>query len=283
MEALLAALLHPLPLGRTRNAALFHGAAAPAVQLNGSLFFDPSATLSSTIRALTVIRQVLRQGGHVLVVNPNPTMRPLIREAAHLCLNSNVWFWYQDWSPGILSDPKRKISEVLKPNRCQPNRRLMAARGLTLRNPLCPTPPPAAPPGLVGADREALVASFRNAGWHADRRRRDSRHALTALLAARSAEARLLPAGTPSYKMLGRSEQLSLVVALDLSYGGEVVREAYERNIPSVGLLNGHSDASRVSYPVYGSEAHAGFQHFFLDWLLRLVNVRPEALASREP
>ncbi len=88
--------------------------------------------------------------------------------------------------------------------------------------------------------------------------------------AAAVAGARLPLPGPPS---TSDSRELSLVVALDLSYGGDAVREAYERNVPTVSLLNAHSDTSLVTYPVYASEAHAGYQHFFLDWLLRVVNV----------
>lgn len=74
MESLMRAIVHPLPLGRVRNGALLAqalGTGAPVVQLeNGpggrdaALFFDPAATLSSTMRALHVIRQV---GGRACV------------------------------------------------------------------------------------------------------------------------------------------------------------------------------------------------------------------------
>ncbi|GFR51526.1 hypothetical protein Agub_g13942 [Astrephomene gubernaculifera] len=293
MESLMRVIVHPLPLGRVRNPALFSGAAAPVVQLgNESLFFDPTATLSSTMRALYVIRQVLRSDGHVLIVNPNPAMRPLMREAAHLCLNRNVWFWSRDWQSGILSDRKRGVSSVLIPDHCQPNRRLMAKRGLELRNPLCPpgyvaAQRAAAAPTLGGADMQRLLQLARGGrSKELVAKGKESKHVLASLMAARTAEARLLPDGSPptAGQRGGKTTQLALVVSLDLSYGGEAVREAYERNIPTVSLLNGHSDASCVTFPVYASESHAGYQHFFLEWLLRVVNMprSPAAAAARE-
>ncbi|GLC34102.1 hypothetical protein PLESTB_000837600 [Pleodorina starrii] len=286
MESLLRVLLHPVPLGRKFNPALFSGAAAPVVQLGReALFFDPASTLSSTMRALHVIRSVLRSDGHVLIVNPNPAMRPLLREASYLCLNRNVWFWSRDWVPGALSDTSRAMSAVLDPHYCQPNRRLMAARGLALRNPLCPPgslewnrlhPAPKLSEEDVRkleAGRKALARQRRER-----ERAREHRQALEGLAAARAREAKLLPAGVqPTVGRGGHADRLALVVALDLSFGGEAVREAAERKIPTVSLLNGHSDTAAVTYPVYASESHAGFQHFFLEWLLRVVNLPPPA------
>ncbi|EFJ53016.1 hypothetical protein VOLCADRAFT_102635 [Volvox carteri f. nagariensis] len=292
MDSLLRVLLHPLPLGRKLNPALFSGAAAPVVQLGReALFFDPSYTLSSTMRAFHVIQRILRDDGHVLVVNPNPAMRPLMREAAHLCLNRNVWFWYRDWQPGALADTNRSMATVLDPHYCQPNRRLMATRGLALRNPLCPpgsleynTRHPA--PRLSDADMKQLEAGRKALSrQRRDRERaRDHKQVVEALTAARAREAKLLPAGVqPAVGRGGHSERLALVVALDLSYGGDAVREATERKIPTVSLLNGHSDTSHVTFPVYASESHAGFQHFFLEWLLRVVNLPAPTGQRKEP
>ncbi|GIL45167.1 hypothetical protein Vafri_2494 [Volvox africanus] len=282
MESLMRILLHPLPLGRKVNPSLFSGAAAPVVQLgHEALFFDPSHTLSSTMRALHVIQRVLHDDGHVLVVNPNPAMRPLLREAAHLCLNRNVWFWYRDWQPSLLADTNRSMAAVLDPHHCQPNRRLMSAQGLALRNPLCPPGSlehnlrhPA--PKLNDTDMKQLEAGRKaTSRQRRDRERaRDFKQAVEALTAARAREAKLLPAGVqPAVGRGGHSDRLALMVVLDLSYGGEAVREATERKIPTVSLLNGHSDTSQVTFPVYASESHAGFQHFFLEWLLRVVNL----------
>ncbi|GLI66020.1 hypothetical protein VaNZ11_009724 [Volvox africanus] len=282
MESLMRILLHPLPLGRKVNPSLFSGAAAPVVQLgHEALFFDPSHTLSSTMRALHVIQRVLHDDGHVLVVNPNPAMRPLLREAAHLCLNRNVWFWYRDWQPSLLADTNRSMAAVLDPHHCQPNRRLMSAQGLALRNPLCPPGSlehnlrhPA--PKLNDADMKQLEAGRKaTSRQRRDRERaRDFKQAVEALAAARARQAKLLPAGVqPAVGRGGHADRLALMVALDLSYGGDAVREATERKIPTVSLLNGHSDISHVTFPVYASESHAGFQHFFLEWLLRVVNL----------
>ncbi|GIL78916.1 hypothetical protein Vretifemale_8314 [Volvox reticuliferus] len=282
MESLMRVLLHPLPLGRKINPSLFSGAAAPVVQLgHEALFFDPSHTLTSTMRALHVIQRVLQDDGHVLVVNPNPAMRPLLREAAHLCLNRNVWFWYRDWQPGLLADTNRSMAAVLDPYHCQPNRRLMSVQGLALRNPLCPPGSleynlRQSPPRLNDADMKQLEAGRKaTSRQRRDRERaRDFKQAVEALAAARAREAKLLPAGMqPAVGRGGHSDRLALMVVLDLSYGSDAVREAVERKIPTVSLLNGHSETSHVTFPVYASESHAGFQHFFLEWLLRVVNL----------
>ncbi len=67
MESLLQALLTPVPLGRVRNPSLASGAGAPSVVLEGgplrggrreaALYFDPAATLASSMRALHIVRQ----------------------------------------------------------------------------------------------------------------------------------------------------------------------------------------------------------------------------------
>ncbi len=127
------AIVHPLSLGRVRNPALFES----VLQLDEqAYYFDPGQTLTSTMRALHLVRRVLRGGGHVLVVNPNPSMRPLLRDAAHMCINSNVWFWYHDWEPGALTAPK--LGGTVFSERRQPNKKLLAMAGRSLANPLCP-------------------------------------------------------------------------------------------------------------------------------------------------
>ncbi|PNH11488.1 hypothetical protein TSOC_001679 [Tetrabaena socialis] len=206
-------------------------------------------------------------------------MRPLLREAAHMCLNGHVSWWYDDWAPGVLLDP-RLHGTALSGYKRQPIRRLLAARGLQLGNPLSsaggPTAALRAPaPRLDKASVQQLLGGMKGVGLRPSRRlRAQHQAALSGVMAARSAEARLLlPGSLPGRP--GQRGELALVVCLDLSYGGEAVREAYERNVPSVSLLNGHSDASHVTYPVYAAEAHAGFQHFFLGWLLRVANVQP--------
>ncbi|KAG2447629.1 hypothetical protein HYH02_007547 [Chlamydomonas schloesseri] len=305
MQALMRAIVHPLPLGRVRNGALLAqalGTGAPVVQLEGgpggrdaALFFDPAATLSSTMRALHVIRQVLEKDGHVVVVNSNPRMRPLLREAAHLCLNSNVWFWADDWVPGCLAETDARGGHCpLLSDKAQPNRQVMAEQGLVLRNPLVPdrgnpaTALAGPPPRLAAPDMERLLAGAKNPNgltnsvYMRERvaSRRGCRQALAALTAARTAEARLVLPGSQTGAGRGRFRQPALVVVLDLSYGGEAVREAAARNVPTVALLNGHSDAAAVTFPVYASESHLGYHHFFLEWLLRVVNIDPRVLSS---
>ena len=54
MEALIAALLQPVPLGKVTHGAL----ADISVEVNKTLFIDPAKTLESTMRALYVIKQV---------------------------------------------------------------------------------------------------------------------------------------------------------------------------------------------------------------------------------
>ncbi|KAG2491129.1 hypothetical protein HYH03_010572 [Edaphochlamys debaryana] len=305
MEALLAAIVHPLPVGRVRNPALFAGApgaSAPVVEMGGNpgaLFFDPSATLSSTLRALHVIQHTLRSDGHVLVVNSNPALRPLLKEAARLCINSNVWFWHEDWVPGVLNKNAQGGLRSVLGDAHQPSRALLAKQGLKLSNPLVPTYGPAAlraadpVPRLSAADVAQLTDAVRTGRLSVENanvrelgvQRTKARAALMGLLAARSAEARLRPAGSLNYRGRGvegsGGRELALVVCMDLSYGGEAVQEAYDINVPTVSLLNGHSDASRVTFPVFASEAHAGFQHFFLDWMLRAVNLPPQGAGKR--
>lgn len=54
MDSLMRVLVTPMPLGRVRNQAL-QGA---IMEAHGAAYFDPAKALSSTMRALYVIKQV---------------------------------------------------------------------------------------------------------------------------------------------------------------------------------------------------------------------------------
>lgn len=102
--------------------------------------------------------QVLSDDGHVYVLNSNPLLQPLLREAALCCVNPNMWFMTDVWEPGSLSaaagtasggSPTRKVAtkggvasvatkytSLFRPEH-QPNRQLLAARGIAMVNPHC--------------------------------------------------------------------------------------------------------------------------------------------------
>lgn len=277
MEALMKVLITPMPLGRVRNQAFGDA----VVQLDNSYFFDPARTLSSTMRALHAVQQVLAGDGHVYVVNSNPAMRPLLREAAYLCLNSNVWFWAEPWVPGAISDPV-KSSSLLFSARHQPSRELLGARGAAaLRNPHCGRPPVTSKPSpsLPAADRQWLVSKLAERTSTAEQRdqRRSHKELLRNVVQAEIESARLRLPNAATGRL---SSSLALVLVLDLSYGAEAVREAAGRNIMTASLLNAHSDLSDIHYPIYASEFHPRFQHFFLEWLLRVANLPPTGTAA---
>ena len=77
MEDLLQALVHTVPLtkpgARALNSALIQPEGASQMA-----FLDPEQTLATTMRALQVIKHVLRQNGHVYIINSNKSMQPLL-------------------------------------------------------------------------------------------------------------------------------------------------------------------------------------------------------------
>lgn len=39
-------------------------------------------------------------------------------------------------------------------------------------------------------------------------------------------------------------------------------------------------DLSHITYPIFARDYHPAFQHWFMDWLLRVANVKPEDAAA---
>jgi len=74
--------------------------------------------------------------------------------------------------------------------------------------------------------------------------------------------------------MRGRHAGIQLLVSLDATYNGAAVKEAAQCGIPTAGLVNHHRDLSYLTFPIFARDYHPRFQHFFLDWLLRVANVR---------
>jgi hypothetical protein len=143
------------------------------------------------------VLQVLSRNGHVVVVNSNPAMAPLVREAARLNLNSHVWFWSEPWPAGALGGgpaaataapggetsgdadveggtaarrvPRRADAPCpLMTSRAQPSRTMLLRRGLAMRNPLARADAGGggagrgrAVPHLSGADMQRLMALAR--------------------------------------------------------------------------------------------------------------------------
>lgn len=141
------------PISRS---ARWHPQLSPhLVDAGGQLLADPSAALASALRALHVVRGVLREGGHVYVLGNNALLRPLLREAARACLNPNMWWCEAPWKPGAITNAASH-RRLFRPEH-QPNRRLFLARGLRLVNPHCPAPQ-GPPPRLGWDDKWALHA-----------------------------------------------------------------------------------------------------------------------------
>ena len=126
-----------------------------------SYIYRDRTELSSSIATLSSLTdlpyfQVLQDDGHVYVLNSNPLLQPLLREAALCCVNPNMWFLTEPWVPGSLSTPSSPSSAaptasakaggrrggpvtgqssdsplLFRPEH-QPNRQLLAARGLDM-------------------------------------------------------------------------------------------------------------------------------------------------------
>lgn len=79
----------------------------------------------------------------------------------------------------------------------------------------------------------------------------------------------------PQGSLRGEARHLALMVVLDSTRNTPALREAYQVNIPTIALVNPTRDLSNITYPVLARDFHPGFVHFFLDWLIKVVNVQP--------
>jgi hypothetical protein len=59
--------------------------------------------------------------GHIYVVETNPLLRPLLREAARACINPNMWWMESTWSRGMITNAASHRRLFLPAH--QPNRR----------------------------------------------------------------------------------------------------------------------------------------------------------------
>nr|8A22_Bb Chain Bb, uS2m [Polytomella magna]8APN_Bb Chain Bb, uS2m [Polytomella magna]8APO_Bb Chain Bb, uS2m [Polytomella magna] len=230
ISELMKVLLQPLPLGKVRNSSLND----VVVEVENFWYINPEKTLASLARSLYIIKDVLEQDGHILIVNSNPKLKPLVRESAYCCLNSNVWFYHDEWIPGLLTKPE------LYPTLFNKQR-----------------------PLLDILDKHRLLAKVRGP------KGRESLDILKSVLNAEAESARLPVPNSAT----GALSKLALVICLDPTYNAEVLREAYFKSLLTISLVNSHSDLSSVTYPVYASDTHIGFQHFFLEWILRVSNL----------
>lgn len=157
----------------------------------GPMFFHPSGRSDQFLPHYppSLPAQVLQDDGHVYLINSNPLLTPLLREAALCCVNPNLWFLTEPWAPGSLTDPTSASSPsslaaagkglsrsssssaaaaaplLFRPEH-QPNRQLLAARSLAMVNPHClrsgvlDRPPPR----LHALDKWKLFATRRRGG-----------------------------------------------------------------------------------------------------------------------
>lgn len=49
--------------------------------------------------------------------------------------------------------------------------------------------------------------------------------------------------------------------------------EAGAAGVLTASLLNAHTRTDGITYPIYASEAHPAYAHFFLDWVLKVANL----------
>jgi ribosomal protein S2 len=204
----------------------------------------------------------------VYVVGAHKPHVPLIKAAARSCINPNVWWQRRAWIPGTLAN-YRSHAHLFK-DAHQPNRRLFAAKGLRMVNPLCPSPGPlsAPPPRLSWDDKWLLFKRLRRPGF---------RRLLTDLQHAEDGLHRLRQAGS----LRGVSRDLRLIIFLDTARSQVAVREAYHRHVPTIALVNTVADPEMVTYPILARDSHPGFTRFFLEWLVKVANAAPGA-APRE-
>ncbi|KAF5837985.1 hypothetical protein DUNSADRAFT_3578 [Dunaliella salina] len=248
-------LLQPLPVGSVLNSSL-HDA---VVELEGNYYMDPAKTLESTMRVLHIVKQVLSSDGYVGIVNCNPVFQPLMQEAALHCSNANVFWHWGRWEKGLLS------KGLLINGNKQPFRSLLKSRGMAMVNVHSPKADPLSKPQpSLAALHKWRLLSRRN--WDHEKK---PRTLLREILAAETQAARLPLEGS----LTGKSGRLQLLVNLDLSFGEEAIQEAYNHGLLTASVVNAHTPLDRVTYPIYAGEGHPSYQHFFLDWLLKAVNV----------
>eukprot|EP00967_Tisochrysis_lutea_P083208 scaffold115527_cov14-Tisochrysis_lutea.AAC.1 len=48
------------------------------------------------------------------------------------------------------------------------------------------------------------------------------------------------------------------------------IQEAFTHGLLTASVVNAHTPLDRVTYPIYAGEGHPSYQHFFLDWLLKV-------------
>jgi ribosomal protein S2 len=251
------------------------------VQCGQALYFDPSKTLESTMRALYLIRQVLRDDGHVLIVNSNPSLRPLIQEAAHCSINSNLWFLSEPWTAGALAVSAAAEKRLFKPEN-QPNARFLASRGLQITNPIKQDSSSLSspPPSLHTLDKWKLYSRgllrdgsrFQpSAAGITGKRAMDLLKRIVAL------ESRVTTIPLP--KQGDVASQLRLLVALDPSHDDQALAEAHSMGVMTASLFSSQSShedevMSQVTYPIYAGENTTAYQHFLLSWILKVANLR---------
>lgn len=270
MEELLRAVIHSVPISKSGARALNSALIQPKGTSNMA-FLDPEQTLATTMRALQVIKQVLRQNGHVYIHNANKSTQPILIAAARSCLNSNVWFATEAWKVGCLSD--ERLGSALFTPKHQPNRALLQNRSAPWTNSLCPSPDPVQKqkPCLESIDKLRLLARTRDRSLRSEGVTDPSQGVgfLKEVVHSETFSARLTLPGSAT----GPASQLSLLVVMDLSYGIDAIEEAHSHGIPTIALVNAHKDLSQITYPVLAAESHLAFHHFFLDWILKVVNL----------
>lgn len=266
VEELSLALLHVVSKSQKFAGCIAHH----LINSNGHLFVDPDVALKSMMRALHVVKDVLQQDGHVYVVNSNPMLKPIVSEAANCCLNANVWFYNSRWVPGTLTNAK--TTDRLFKQQHQPNRKLVKAKGLRMTNVHCAEEPiQAQVAGFSFEDHWELYA-------RSNRRRfevtQDDQRSNLELLKDIIAQSR----GNFKFKVpgskTGRLAKLQLLVILDPTFAHKALVEAHQSNIVTISPVNHYTDLSTVTYPVYARDNNPRFAHFFMEWLMRVVNLR---------
>lgn len=250
-------LLHPISRSRRWTGQL----SEKLVHVNGQLLVEPEAVLTSVVRAMHVVQGVLQEDGHVYVVETNPLLRPLLREAARSCVNPNVWFKETTWSRGMLSNHASHRRLFLPAH--QPNRRLFVEKGVRMVNPYCPEPElKKPPPRLSWTDKWALHGRSHRPGY---------RDLLERLVVAEQEQHKLKPPRT----LPGRARDLQLMIVMDTTRNAVALQEAAMCGVPTIALASGQVDMSQVTYPVLARDFSPGFSHFFLDLLVKVANVAP--------
>lgn len=79
----------------------------------------------------------------------------------------------------------------------------------------------------------------------------------------------------PAGSLRGMQRNLRLLVFLDSTKNAVAIKEAYNRNIPTISLVNTTRDLSLVTYPVLARDFTPNFVHFFLDWIIKVANAKP--------